>query len=251
MKYNRLERIYHITINYTMRILVFDTETSGLPPKEFFNKVSLTSVNMWPYIVQFSYAIYDTETNSMDNVTDQIVKIPNHINLDGESETIHGITNLVCQTRGVSIENVLAKFTQDCERVDLIVGHNIDFDINMLKAEWYRLISNKSAGHIHTNGYAAFGRIMQQMKTCCTLKENVKRCNVQAVSAKTGKSYVKWPTLDELHQHLFQTSAQNLHNSLVDVMVCLRCFYMTQFSVDLLETCDEMKKVMGDLPKSP
>ena len=41
---------------------------------------------------------------------------------------------------------------------------------------------------------------------------------------KVPAKYKKWPTLLEFHQHLFNSVPENLHNSIVDVLVCLRCF---------------------------
>ena len=40
-----------------MRVLVFDTETTGLPQTKILNPDTL---HQWPTIVQFSYIIYDT-----------------------------------------------------------------------------------------------------------------------------------------------------------------------------------------------
>jgi hypothetical protein len=39
-----------------MRVLVFDTETTGLPQTKILNPDTL---HQWPTIVQFSYIIYD------------------------------------------------------------------------------------------------------------------------------------------------------------------------------------------------
>jgi len=44
------------------------------------------------------------------------------------------------------------------------------------------------------------------------------------VPVKVPTKYKKWPTLLEFHQHLFNSVPENLHNSIVDVLVCLRCF---------------------------
>lgn len=38
------------------------------------------------------------------------------------------------------------------------------------------------------------------------------------------KKYKKFPKLSELHEHLFGYVPEDLHNALVDTMVCLRCF---------------------------
>ena len=55
-----------------MRVLVFDTETTGLPKSKIINPDTL---NLWPYIVQFSYVIYDTDVNDMVVSSDNIVKV--------------------------------------------------------------------------------------------------------------------------------------------------------------------------------
>lgn len=228
-----------------MRILVVDTETSGLPPKEFFNKVSLTSINMWPYIIQLSYIVYDTHIHDIDNITDNLIKIPKHVNLREESIRINGITNIMCENRGIPIYQALVEFNNVCQNVDIIVGHNLDFDINMLKAEWYRLISQQNINNKITKAYDTFGLIIQNKQKHCTLRENITRCNLISVSKKNGKTYTKWPTLDELHQHLFQSSVQNLHNALVDVIVCLRCFYKINMDADLLDSCIAIQETIG------
>ena len=40
-----------------MRVLVFDTETTGLPTER---NASIYHVDKWPYIIQLSYIIYCT-----------------------------------------------------------------------------------------------------------------------------------------------------------------------------------------------
>ena len=54
----------------------------------------------------------------------------------------------------------------------------------------------------------------------CTMKGNVNRCNI--LKAKTnGKTYLKYPTLSELHENLFHVKPKNMHNSMIDVLICL------------------------------
>lgn len=45
----------------------------------------------------------------------------------------------------------------------------------------------------------------------------------------------KFPRLDELHKILFGSIPANLHNSLIDVLVCLRCFLKIRCCVDVPE----------------
>ena len=58
-------------------------------------------------------------------------------------------------------------------------------------------------------------------------------CNIKALT-KDGKEYVKFPSLSELHKHLFSVVPKKLHNSLNDVLICLRCFYKMHFDVDIV-----------------
>ena len=45
-----------------MKLIIFDTETTGLPKTK---NINIDYLYLWPYIVQFSYIIYDTEINKI------------------------------------------------------------------------------------------------------------------------------------------------------------------------------------------
>jgi DNA polymerase III epsilon subunit-like protein len=45
----------------------------------------------------------------------------------------------------------------------------------------------------------------------------------------------KFPKLNELHQKLFESVPENLHNSLIDVIVCLRCFLKIRCCLDITD----------------
>jgi DNA polymerase III epsilon subunit-like protein len=45
----------------------------------------------------------------------------------------------------------------------------------------------------------------------------------------------KFPKLNELHLKLFESVPENLHNSLIDVIVCLRCFLKIRCCLDIPE----------------
>ena len=119
-----------------MKVLVFDTETTGLPQTKIINPDTL---HLWPYIVQFSYIIYDTTDNIIIEPNDYIILLENII-IPEESIKFHGITNEISSKLGTNIRDVLIKFCKDLKNVDKIVGHNINFDINMVKVELLRII---------------------------------------------------------------------------------------------------------------
>ena len=50
-----------------MKVLVFDTETTGLPQTKIINPDTL---HLWPHIVQFSYIIYELKNNVIIKLND-------------------------------------------------------------------------------------------------------------------------------------------------------------------------------------
>ena len=234
-----------------MRILVFDTETTGLPKTKLLTKEVL---HLLPYIIQLSYVIYNTSTNSIETIQDHIINIPLDISISQESTNIHGITKEISLSKGKSLKEVLFQFIEYYESCDLLIGHNLSFDINMLKMEAMRLIQTsvyfeklyleeflekliiESNNNISNNNNKHF----------CTMKESIAFCNVKAIDKK-GKEYMKFPKLSELHEKMFGYIPNNLHNSLHDVLICLRCFYQMEYKKDLLienkKICDLFTKL--------
>ena len=49
----------------------------------------------------------------------------------------------------------------------------------------------------------------------------------------TGRAEIKWkknPKLSELYEKLFDKKAENLHDSMVDTKICLRCFIKMKYN---------------------
>ena len=225
-----------------MRVLVFDTEATGLPKTKIINPDAL---HLWPHIVQFSYLIYDTEVNDVIVVGDNIVKVGAGINIPAESTAIHGITNQMSQTEGVSLSQALQGFFRDLQTADRLVGHNISFDVNLVIVELLRMIYNpaSNSGADVSANKNNLHQIANFKNTYCTLQESIDLCAIKAVT-KLGKEYNKFPKLIELHQKLFRTIPNNLHNSLTDILVTLRCYMMMTGKVDLNEMCNKYKELI-------
>ena len=118
-----------------MKILVFDTETTGLPTER---NASILSTHKWPYIVQLSYILYDTDSSMVLTCIDNIIKLPKGITISKESENIHKISNEISQTKGVDIKKELQKFNDILLESDVVVAHNISFDKQMIMVECIR-----------------------------------------------------------------------------------------------------------------
>ena len=229
-----------------MRVLVFDTETTGLPKSKIINPDTL---NLWPHIVQFSYVIYDTVLNDIVETCDSIVKLEDGITIPEDSTKIHGITDEISKKNGIEIDLILEDFFYHLRNVDLLVGHNVSFDINMIKVELLRIIYenhlNISDDEIKTIKYNLHF-LTNYKNICCTLQSSIDLCNIKAIN-KFGKEYIKFPKLLELHQKLFESTPNNLHNSFNDILVTLRCYIKLRYNTDLNEDCNSFKKIAKKL----
>ena len=200
-----------------MKVLVLDTETTGLPEGR---NCSIYETKKWPHIIQLSFIVYDTEENEVDIVKDYIIKIADDVKLSPESVAIHGITREISQQKGITINNAFRSFRQHLRSANLIVGHNVSFDKKMIIVESIR------------NKLHVFNSISSDIKTYCTMHNSVDLCKIPAIN-REGNTYFKYPKLIELHEYLFNRTPCNAHNSKVDVIICLRCFYKMEFDRDL------------------
>ena len=219
-----------------MRVLVFDTETTGLPKSKI---ISPDTLDQWPHIVQFSYIIYDTELMCMAEVFDYVAKMKQNVIIPAESTAIHGITNVISEKVGIPIEEILNEFFYYIQTVDTIVGHNVSFDVDMIKIELLRMIYSGKLSHGKSMVCKQNLHYITNFKNIrCTMKESVNLCKIPAID-RFGKSYLKYPKLIELYKKLFDTEPNNLHNALNDILVTLRCFIKINFKKDILNEKDE------------
>jgi len=198
-----------------MKLLVFDTETTGLPPKY----VGLNDVIKWPHVIQLSYMLYDNNKNKILVEHDHLIQIAGDI--PEESTNIHGITKQMTEMSGICMTYALELFHICLEKADIVIAHNLSFDRNMIIVESIR--------EKFTHQYSFMNKTHQEY---CTMNHSIQLCNLLKVD-KYGNTYQKYPKLIELHQHLFQTTPSGLHNALIDIYVCLRCYYCMVYKKDI------------------
>jgi DNA polymerase III epsilon subunit-like protein len=230
-----------------MKVLIFDTETTGLP-KNQKAEPSVKNLDDWPYIVQMSWIMYDSDTCATLAESDNIIKLPDGIIISQESTNIHKITNEICKKNGKKLSDVIDKFMKNLNEADLLVAHNMAFDHKMLQVEALRNMIVHPPGY---DGWYSKLIIWQTITNCkklfCTMQETVDLCSLKAISKITGKEYVKFPTLAELHNYYFGNCPKDLHNALVDVMVCARCFHMLKFKNDICEDNIKFRRFVNKL----
>ena len=201
-----------------MKIIVFDTETTGLPKKG--NK-SVPDPDTWPYICQISWLVFDDVTEKF-YTRDYIIKLPAGVIIPKVCSDIHGITNEIMQKDGVDIKGVLQEFTSDWMKCQMLVAHNLVFDSKVMQTEYMRNQPINWLGRHRKIEY-------------CTMNYGKKFTNLVRQSKFHRGTYQKPPKLIELHEELFETTPGNLHNSLIDVFVCFRSFYTMVYEKDIFD----------------
>jgi DNA polymerase III epsilon subunit-like protein len=210
-----------------MRITVIDTETTGIIPRDF------THLDQCPYMLQLGSVTYDTTTNDVVKTINEIIKIRDDIQIPPEVSSINHITRERCLAEGVDIKDVLNEFNEQLDMSDIIVAHNLEFDINILNYEYMR-------------NDITFNYISKpKEQSYCTMVHGTPLCRITKSNSK-GK-YYKWPKLEELHYHLFGKSLQNMHDAYNDLIICLRCYLMMNFQVDITDKNENIKRIVDSL----
>lgn len=202
--------------------LIFDTETTGLPPK---GAKYDTNFNEFPYIVQLSWLWEGV-------MRDFIIKPEGYI-IPEESTKIHGITHEMAMEKGVNIRDVFIFFIHDCNEVEKIVGHNIYFDTSIIKANVMRYAPES---------FETANEALDKSKRICTMMKTIKFVGAKF---KNSNRY-QFPKLTELYDKLFGETF-NAHNSKDDVLATQRC-YIELIRLGVIEGDD--KEYMKGILKS-
>ena len=116
--------------------LVFDTETTGLP-KNFSKPIDDFDNWSTARCVQLAWQLHDSHGELIESGNDLIK--PEGFEIPLESTAIHKISNKLAIENGVSIVNALSKFSKVLSQASYIIGHNVNFDINILGSEYLRI----------------------------------------------------------------------------------------------------------------
>ncbi len=180
-----------------MKIIVFDTETSGLPSPNL-------SLDQQPYICEFASIMldYDSIQKKLIEISrrDLLINIP--IKMPIDSAGVHGINDdmLVGKPNFAAVADELLEYFR---QADVAVAHNIAFDKRLIEIELERLGRDKN---------------FLPDQTFDTMLESREMCNLPG---KFGK--LKSPRLKELHHFLFGESMEKAHEAMGDVEATVRC----------------------------
>ena len=181
-----------------MKILFFDTETTGLP-KDW--NAPLSDLKNWPRLVQLAWQVYDQHQNLIEE-NDFIIK-PNGFTIPLEASNVHKITTQKANKTGEDLDKVLRLFCNSVIESNLLVAHNYNYDYSIMGSELLR------------NGKE---NCLKEKENICTMKASTAFCKIP------GPYGNKWPKLEELYDKLFNETF-NTHNALDDIKATSKCFW--------------------------
>lgn len=188
-----------------MNIIFFDTETTGVP-KNY--KAPVTDLENWPRLVQLGYIWWvDKDGPSVQkSFSQEYIVRPEGFEISEQVSKIHGITQEKALTNGFVLEDVLDMFEMPLRNADLLVGHNLNYDLNILGAEYLRVTGSNP---------------LDGKPTYDTMLHGVNLCKLPG----TRPGSYKWPKLQELYFHLFHEPLQQTHTALDDIQNTAKCYF--------------------------
>lgn len=186
-------------------IVFFDTETTGLMDKSL-------PLEERACIVQLAYitAMYDGEMVNIVDKKNLFVKplIPIH----PKAQEVHGISDEDVENCP-PFKDIAGDFFRAIMEADMVVGHNVKFDIDMVEAEAEKIWPDADKRN-------AFVSKLRK-KSLCTMMPSVQLCKCPFPSGKSG---YKWPKLVELYRFLFDKEVDKAHDAMGDITATMECF---------------------------
>jgi DNA polymerase-3 subunit alpha len=182
--------------------LIFDTETTGVP----HNKTApITDLDNWPRVVQLAWQFHDRNGKLLSQYSALIR--PEGFDIPFKAEQIHGISTRRATEEGKPIAEVLGQFQADLDKTSVLIGHNIEFDVNILGAELIRA-----------------GLPTDSLLAATKLDTGIVSTDFCQLSGGPGGK-LKMPRLSELHQKLFGKDFVDAHDASYDVAATARAFF--------------------------
>lgn len=185
-------------------ILFFDTETTGLP-----DRYTPLNSDRQPHCVQLAALL--TEDDGTERASLNLIVHPDGWTIPEAAARVHGITTEMAQRCGVREAIAAAAFYDLTKKADLLVAHNIKFDVQIIDIMFARV----------PRGWRLLG------EKFCTMDAASPLVNLPPTERMiaAGIDKPKAPKLEECIRHFFNEELKGAHDAMVDVRACARLFF--------------------------
>lgn len=208
-----------------MRVLVFDTETSGLP---LFKEPSEDPRQ--PHICELAALLFDNETRELVETFHALVK-QDGWDVEPEAFKAHGITKERSMAEGLDESYVVRKFFALQAGADVRVAHNESFDQRIIRIGLKRFVEAEDEVQRDTICDAFKAR-----PSYCTMKTSTLILALPATEAMRASGRGTWkksPSLAEAYRYFFGTDFEGAHSALADAKACARVYFKLTQNVDI------------------
>ena len=187
-------------------ILVFDTETTGVPldglPDEHPSQ---------PHLVQLGVALHMDEGKEVSSAS--LIVQPDGWTIPDGAVKAHGITTAMANTFGIPLPVVLGVYFNLRRIVQEVVAYNIDFDLRIMRIAALR--NGKKPSH---PGPDKMTCVMRKVTPIIALPPTEKM-------KAAGFTKNKPPKLGQAYQHFFKEELVGAHDALIDARATARLFF--------------------------
>lgn len=190
-------------------ILFFDTETTGFPHKS----KPLDHPDQ-PHIVQLAAELCEGDGKTVASFSFIIDPgVAHGVRIPSGAAAIHGIDEERAWRYGIPARYALRSFNELYQRAEVMVGHNVDFDCEMVAMGVAR---ERLPFDADMNGHPRF----------CTMKSSTDICKLQSTrSVTTGAGGYKWPKLAEAYKHFTGLDMDGAHDAMNDLRACKAVYF--------------------------
>ena len=194
-------------------ILFFDTETTGIRKNGFI-----------PRVVQIGALLADNEGRTISELN--VLRHPEGFDeVPVEASNVHGFTTDMVKEYGISREIGLMTFFELLDKADVLVAHNIEYDLDLMNIE----INEFSGDHVMKDlwreclGKAQIFCTMNQSRDLIQLPLSAAQASVFKDKGITQQ--YKNPRLTEAYRHFFNEDFEGAHDAMADVRACRDVYF--------------------------
>lgn len=200
-------------------ILFFDTETTGI--RDWKNPTFL------PRVVQIGALLTDNEGKTLAELN--VLLYPEGFDTVPEvAANVHGFSFEMISKTGINRELGLETFFEIMDKADIIVAHNIEYDLDLLNIE-----IDYAREHAENQFVPeAWAEVLNSKQAFCTMlnSRDLLKLPLSAAQASFFKDkgidqQYKNPRLSEAYQHYFGKTFDNAHDAMADVRACADVYF--------------------------